>query len=226
MGDEDGEKKYKLIDKKDGKEREGGSKDWNGDGLAEYDNGDTYDGIFVNGNRAGKGVYVFSKNGDTYDGHYELNLKHGFGKMTYTSKTGDEEEGDEPVGAPKRGGTYLGYFSEGKRGGKEGENDGSFTYVNGDTYVGQWSQGKKHGRGTYTYASDGTKLVGSWEKGKITIGRWVFPNGTFYSGTFQYNKPFGKGVWVFNNGNQLTGTYDQKMEQTEEEDGGGREDQV
>jgi len=226
MGDEEeGEPTYKLIDHRTGEEKKDGSRDFFGEGYATFVNGDTFDGSFANGNRAGKGLYTFKKNGDAYDGHYELNLKHGFGKMTYTAKTGEEEEGEDPDPTkPARGGTYLGYFAEGKRGGKEGEADGTFTYVNGDTYVGQWSKGKKHGRGTYTYASDGTKLVGEWENGKITTGRWVFPNGTFYSGRFRYNKPFGKGVWVFNNGNQLTGAYDQK-EQKDDEDGGGGEEE-
>jgi len=120
-----------------------------------------------------------------------------------------------------RAGTYLGYFTAGMRGSKtldsEADSEGTFTYANGDIYVGQWVQGKKHGRGTYNYAKDGTKLVGTWEQGKITSGEWIFPNGTFYSGKFRYNKPFGKGVWVFKNGNQLTGEYVQKEKATDDE---------
>merc|ERR1712039_557338 len=150
------------------------------------------------------------KNGDSYDGYYELNKKAGFGKMTYRNGKGDEEEAEEEK-AP-RGGEYLGLYKEGNRSG-----EGTFTYQNGDVYVGQWQDGKKHGNGTYTYAKDETQLVGEWEKGKITSGKWVFPNGTFYSGRFRYNKPFGKGVWVFKNGNQLTGNYEQK-EQVNEDD--------
>merc|ERR1712060_431865 len=86
--------------------------------------------------------------------------------------------------------------------------------------MGEWRGGKKHGRGTYTYAKDETQLVGEWENSKITSGKWVFPNGTFYSGKFRYNKPFGKGVWVFANGNQLTGAYQQKEQENPDEAGG------
>merc|ERR1712056_24188 len=98
-------------------------------------------------------------------------------------------------------------------------------YQNGDVYVGQWQDGKKHGKGTYTYAKDETQLVGEWANGKITSGKWVFPNGTFYSGKFRYNKPHGKGVWVFPDGNQLTGEYQQKEQANEDDAGGGEEEE-
>merc|ERR1740117_1351858 len=139
----------------------------------------------------------------------------GFGKMLYTSKTGDEEAdaAAEEEGKPSmRAGNYLGYFTAGERGTKVQGGDpamsqGTFTYANNDIYVGQWQSGKKHGKGSYSYAKDGTKLIGDW----------IFPNGTFYSGKFRYNKPHGKGVWIFKNGNQLTGEYVQKEQPNEDE---------
>lgn len=227
MGDEEGddEPKYVLIPQGSDAPRENGSQQYTGLGKATYLTKDTYDGTYVEGMRRGKGVYVFAKNGDSYEGFYEENKKHGFGKMTYTSKTGEEEEGEEPdPEKPPRGGTYLGYYAAGKRGAtsaealKEGAaSEGTFTYVNGDSYVGQWCAGKKHGQGTYSYAKDGTKLVGEWAGGKITSGKWIFPNGTFYCGSFRYQKPYGKGVWVFGDGNQLTGEYTQKEQVAEDE---------
>jgi hypothetical protein len=222
MGDDDDGPKYELYPQGQDVPRAEMSKMFSGFGKAFYPNGDTYDGVFIEGYRRGKGIYTFKKNGDKYDGFYEENKKHGFGKMAYTSKTGEEEEEAAEDEKPSmRAGTYLGYFNAGLRGGKAGaeekESEGTFTYANGDIYVGQWQSGKKHGRGSYSYAKDGTKLVGDWVQGKITNGEWIFPNGTFYSGKFRYNKPFGKGVWVFKNGNQLTGEYIQKEEQTEED---------
>lgn len=234
MGDEEEEvPKYKLFVLGQDKPREEGSQKFLGEGKALYLTkegalgGDTYEGSFVEGIRRGKGVYTFSKNGDVYSGHYEENQKHGFGKITYTSKTGLEEEGEEADPLSTRGGTYLGHFAAGQRGSQTTESsapsDGTFRYANGDIYVGQWLAGKKSGNGTYSYAKDGTKLVGEWANGKITSGQWVFPNGTYYSGTFRYNKPYGKGVWIFGNGNQLTGEYLHKEQPGE--DGGGDEDE-
>lgn len=230
MGDEEEEGKveYELYVKGSDVKREDGSQKFTGHGKAYYvfeeQKTDSYDGTFVEGLRAGKGVYTWKKFGDTYEGQYEENKKHGFGKMTYRNNLpeGEEEpaDGEENV---QRGGTYLGNFSAGLRGcqadqnPKEAASEGTFNYLNGDIYVGQWVAGKKHGKGSYTYAKDGTKLVGEWEAGKITSGKWIFPNGTFYSGKFRYNKPFGKGVWVFKSGNQVTGEYNQKEKEAEEE---------
>lgn len=238
MGDEEEtERKYELYVKDSDKPREEGSQRYTGYGRAFYVDGeanpsDTYEGQYVEGLRKGKGTYTWKKNGDSYDGHWNENRKHGFGKMTYSTKTGEEEGDAEPEeGAPLRGGTYLGHYTAGLRGcnaradpADTPTSEGTFSYCNGDVYVGQWVAGKKHGAGTYTYAKDQTKLVGDWEQGKIKSGKWVFPNGTFYTGSFRYNKPHGKGVWVFKNGNQLTGEYVQKEQGDEEEAAADDED--
>lgn len=236
MGDEEEtEKKYELYVADSDKPREDGSQKFSGYGQAFYVTSeaapsDTYAGQFVEGFRRGKGMYTWKKNGDKYQGHYVDNKKHGFGKMAYTNKTGEEEDGAEPdEAAAPRGGTFLGNYTAGMRGTMkkavpgDATSEGTFTYVNGDIYVGQWRAGKKDGQGTYTYAKDETTMVGEWENGKITNGKWIFPNGMFYSGGFRYNKPFGKGVWAFKNGNQLTGSYEQKEQ--EAEDGGGDEEE-
>jgi len=213
------------------------SKRYTGTGKANYTNEarDTYDGEFVEGFRCGWGTYVFGRNGDKYVGQYEQNLKHGLGKMTYSTKTGAEEE-DADENLNPRGGFYHGYFTRGKRGcpehkkdvpGETGKSEGTFTYCNGDVYIGQWKEGKKHGKGTYSFSKDGSKMKGEWIDGKMTSGQWIFPNGTFWSGKFRYNKPNGKGVWVFRNGNQLTSTFEQKElvaegeEAPAEDEGGG-----
>jgi len=223
---------YQLIEEDGVTVREKGSKMFTGFGNATYPNKDTYSGVYVTGYRSGPGKYVFKANGDTYEGQFEQNLKHGFGKMTYKNKTGAEEEDEAEEGAPTRGGNYLGNFNAGKRGcpelkqdvpGETNPAEGTFTYVNGDIYVGQWKEGKKHGTGTYSYAKDSTKLIGEWEAGKMVHGKWLFPNGTFYSGVFRYNKPYGKGVWVFKDGNQLVGEFAQKEEANEDEGGGAAE---
>jgi len=239
--DEDEEPKYKLFTADSEAARENGSQNFSGLGKAQYLNGDAYDGSYVEGFRKGKGTYVWKKFGDSYEGEWggqglEKNLhqdnkKHGFGKMTYRNLGGDEEEdagGDDDAVKMPRGGTYLGWYHNGVRGCAEEldpaeskQSQGTFTYANGDIYVGQWRKGKKHGKGTYFYAKDGSKLVGDWVEGKMQVGKWVFPNGTFFSGQFKYNKPDGDGVWVFPKGNQLLGKYAQKPIASDE--GGGAE---
>jgi hypothetical protein len=234
MGDDEEEREpqYELYPEGEDKPREEGSQKFTGLGRAKFLNGDAYEGTYVEGMRRGKGTYTFKKFGDVYEGHYEENSKSGFGKMTYKNLKGEdeEEEAEEEEGALPRGGSYLGQYSKGLRGCGPDEDpaaapsQGTFSYVNGDQYVGQWRSGKKHGTGTYSYAKDGTKMIGQWENGKIVTGKWVLPNGAFYCGKFRYNKPFGKGVWVFKDGNQVTGEYQQK-EQPREDDGGGDEEE-
>jgi len=40
-------------------------------------------------------------------------------------------------------------------------------------------------------------------------GKWWYPNGTYFEGHFQNNKPKGRGRWVMANGNVVEGEYDQ-----------------
>lgn len=40
-------------------------------------------------------------------------------------------------------------------------------------------------------------------------GRWTYPNGTYFEGDFENNKPKGMGRWHFHNGNVLEGCYNQ-----------------
>jgi len=84
-----------------------------------------------------------------------------------------------------------------------------FIYPNKDVYSGKWVAGRKQGQGTYVFNVTGMKYVGEWFEGKFLSGKWLYPNGTYFEGKFQNNKPKGSGTWHFENGNQLDGTYDQ-----------------
>jgi len=72
-----------------------------------------------------------------------------------------------------------------------------FIYSNKDVYSGQWIKGKKQGQGTYVYKTTGVKYVGEWFEGKFLYGKWLFPNGTYFEGQFQNNRPKGAGTWHF-----------------------------
>jgi len=51
------------------------------------------------------------------------------------------------------------------------------------------------------------RLKGAWHENKLIKGEWIFPNGTVYTGKFEYNKPVGDGIWKFSNGNVVEGFY-------------------
>ena len=67
-----------------------------------------------------------------------------------------------------------------------------FVYPNKDIYSGNWLKGKKHGQGTYVFNATGMKYVGNWVENRFVSGKWTYPNGSYFEGEFQNNKPRGK----------------------------------
>jgi len=112
-------------------------------------------------------------------------MKCGIGKQNYTGV-----------------GDYHGYWENGVRHG-----EGIMTYVNNDVYSGNWSNGKKDGQGTYIFEKTAEKFVGTYCKGQMTVGKWFYPNGSYFEGKFDHNKPKGAGRWCFANGNSVEGKY-------------------
>ena len=128
----------------------------------------------------------------TYKGEWKAGLKHGIGKQVYRDKEGGLI------------GTYYGYWEDDKRHG-----EGVMTYKNNDVYSGNWSKGEKDGKGTYVFDRTGQKYVGMFMQGQMVKGKWIYPNGSFFEGGFDNNKPKGAGAWQFDNGNKVEGTYKQ-----------------
>jgi len=172
------------------------SRGYTGKATASYPNGDVYEGDYTDGIREGRGIYRYSANGDKYDGEWRQNCKHGIGKMNYNGK-----------------GEYQGYWENGRRHG-----EGVFVYPNGDVYSGWWRFGEKEGTGTYTSKRTGMKMFGEWSAGQIKSGKWFYPNGVYFEGKFENNKPIGEGSWHFKNGNKLEGAYAQKPKEAGEEE--------
>jgi radial spoke head protein 1 len=44
----------------------------------------------------------------------------------------------------------------------------------------------------------------------------MFPNGTYFEGRFERNKPVGEGIWHFANGNTVNGSFKQSQYDDEE----------
>lgn len=90
----------------------------------------------------------------------------------------------------------------------------------------------KEGTGTYTFQSTGMKVVfyfefqiyGNWTESVVTTGKWIYPNGNYFEGEFENNKPKGHGKWHFKNGNTLEGEFAQNVKVVEEEGGEEEED--
>ena len=210
MGDEENpdEKAYTIIKYlEDGQViTEHNSRNYTGRASVTYANQDRYEGDFKDGLREGNGTYTYFKEegpGNRYEGEWLANKKHGIGKMTFGGV-----------------GEYFGRFENGKRHG-----EGVFKYnKTGNVYSGSWKYGIKNGHGEFIFNDTKMKIAGNWDNGKITQGKWIFPNGTYFEGPFVNNYPKGEGVWHFVNGNTVKGDFSQELKDNDNPEPEGDED--
>ncbi|KAF8822625.1 putative Radial spoke head 1-like protein [Cardiosporidium cionae] len=148
-----------------------------GHGTIRFLNGDSYEGSFANGKRDGNGKYWF-KSGGYYEGHYNQGQRSGIGILKLFENS-----------------FYAGNFLFGQKYGK-----GTQKYTNGDTYFGEWKDGKRHGEGVYIFSCGYEQLVGQWNAGDFSEGKWVINDAMQYIGKFKFNEPHGEGKWTFGNG--------------------------
>ena len=85
--------------------------------------------------------------------------------------------------------------------------DGTYFDSRGDAYSGAWSRGVKHGAGTFLCRADASELSGTWFKGALIVGKWLWADGTVWLGTFRDSQPLGQGTFYFPNGTMQEGEY-------------------
>ena len=56
-----------------------------GKGIYYYENGDVYDGEWVDGSQHGQGSLRYAAGGASYEGHWDSGEKSGHGKMIYAN---------------------------------------------------------------------------------------------------------------------------------------------
>uniref|UniRef100_A0A8C9L1V7 R10B2 protein n=1 Tax=Pavo cristatus TaxID=9049 RepID=A0A8C9L1V7_PAVCR len=164
---------------------------YEGEGVAFFEGGNTYKGMFSEGLMHGQGTYIwadgvkyegtFVKNvqmvdgcytwndGSIYEGSIKNGLRHGFGFF---------RSGIHPV-------SYIGYWYKGKRHGKGTmfydqermswysgdwvdnvrEGWGIRCYKSGNVYEGQWEKNVRHGKGRMRWLTADQEYVGQWVYG-------------------------------------------------------------
>ncbi|HRI03678.1 MAG TPA: hypothetical protein PLL77_08040 [Pyrinomonadaceae bacterium] len=174
---------------KDGEVYEG---DWladkrNGVGRCAYANGDIYNGDWVNNDREGKATYYF-KDGSYYIGLWKNNLQHGegryFNKSTGNTINGIWKDGVAPYAlAPKPTPTPS-------------PTTGQMTFEGGANYDGPVEQAKPISS-TTTKCISGNCLNG--------VGKYIFPTGVIYEGSFVNGSANGKGKVTYKDGGSYVG---------------------
>lgn len=146
----------------------GGCKNGLANGFGTATGKDKYVGMFLNGNKHGKGTYTRA-NGNRYEGDWDNDKPQG--KGTHTWANGDRYEGDW------------------KNGVREGK--GTLAMANGDRYEGDWKNDLRQGKGIYTWSESNKncgnkwckrKYIGTWYMGHMNVGHVDFFNGDIYDG--------------------------------------------
>ncbi|XP_034426886.1 radial spoke head 10 homolog B [Hippoglossus hippoglossus] len=145
-----------------------------GNGVACFEGGHMYKGMFAKGLMDGPGVFTWA-GGLKYEGEFVCNKPMGQGTYTWPD-----------------GGSYKGEVYDGVR-------HGTGTYEcakSAVTYTGQWDQGKRHGKGEVFYDQSKTSWYkGDWVKNsREGFGVRCYPSGNIYSGEWKNNLRHGEGT--------------------------------
>ncbi|NOT92254.1 MORN repeat-containing protein [Ferruginibacter sp.] len=110
-------------------------------GYAIYknDNGERYEGYWVENSKEGKGTFTY-KNGEKYVGDWKKGDKDGFG--VYTWPNGERYEGN-----------WVKNLKSGK---------GTLTYQNGEKFIGEWRGDKRNGNGILYDKNNNIIQKGQW----------------------------------------------------------------
>eukprot|EP01012_Entosiphon_sulcatum_P026626 TRINITY_DN32097_c0_g1_i1.p1 TRINITY_DN32097_c0_g1~~TRINITY_DN32097_c0_g1_i1.p1 ORF type:complete len:1159 (-),score=228.77 TRINITY_DN32097_c0_g1_i1:11-3487(-) len=180
-----------------------------GRGTLTWANGNRYDGEWEEGRMTGRAVFTYGgQNGDLYEGCFLDDKKHGEGKYTFANGntyTGLFQNDKRHGNGEYRwvcGDRYIGEWCEGKMHGK-----GITTYANGNKYEGLFKEDKREGWGKLECV-DGLRFEGDWKNNmRNGYGVLVFPNGDKYEGGWLDDQKDGEGVDTFVNGNCFRGQY-------------------
>ncbi|CAD8118557.1 unnamed protein product [Paramecium primaurelia] len=161
------------------------SKGLNGKHVIKYNNGNYYDGYFVNGNQHGEGQMIYTDEAEYY-GSWINDKRQGLGNYKWAN-------GDE-------------YYGDWKNNNREGK--GQMKYANGDLYYGEWKNDKREGAGIMKCAN-GELYYGDWQNDKREgngIMKYWFGD-YFYNGDFVNDEKHGKGREILDDEGYYEGDF-------------------
>ncbi|KAJ8363842.1 hypothetical protein SKAU_G00126730 [Synaphobranchus kaupii] len=166
---------------------------FHGEGVAYFEGGHVYKGMFSEGFMHGRGTYTWA-DGVKYEGEFVFNMPMGHG--TYTWVDGSCYEGELRNGIRHGVGTY-------KCAGKS------------VSYRGEWNHGKRHGKGTIYYNPELTSWYeGDWVNNiREGWGMRCYPSGNVYEGRWKNNARHGDGRMKWTElGQQYSGQWENGLQ--------------
>jgi|TARA_B110000305_G_C19182714_1_gene512745 hypothetical protein len=114
--------------------------------LTFNDEGEVYEGRFMNGKKHGRGT-LWTKKGDVYMGNWRNDRRNGTGMQAFHVENFKEGRFTEDT-LKKNTENYYGEFKNDVFFG-----EGTYRWEDGTQYVGKWAANKKHGRGYFDYGT-------------------------------------------------------------------------
>ena len=160
----------------------------NGNGVIRYNNGNVWEGNWVNGKPFKGDGFIYYTNAK-YEGHIDNSMRNGQGKytgdnnLTYNGSWVNDKRDGTGKCEFEDGSIYEGDWKDDIINGQ-----GKMTYKDGSNYEGGWYGDKKHGEGKMTY-KDGSNYEGGWYGDKKHgEGKLTDADGKCISGIWEFDK--------------------------------------
>lgn len=185
---------------------------WKDDSLLKgrliFENGDAYEGEFLNNKALGKGI-LYHNEGGVYNGEWVGDKKHGLGQevssngLKYSGEFYDDKKHGKGLMVFEDSSEYDGEFFEDLI-----QGFGKFVWIDGREYLGEWVNGKMQGKGIFTW-KDGRKYEGEYfQDQKHGFGKFVDESGGIYEGYWVKGKKHGFGMQSLKYGLQRKGEWE------------------
>ncbi|MEM6263626.1 MAG: hypothetical protein AAGI38_14025 [Bacteroidota bacterium] len=198
-----------------------------GQGMADFEDGRTFQGNWEQGQFAGQGRLTvpeqyedqgnFSQNlpegnglmkwndGRSYSGDWKKGLPDGQG--IYLLADGSQYTGAWKSGVPDGNGAFFAERNQNYRLSPNGDKGKPLVWTAGSRYNGNLKNGIPEGQGIMSWA-DGRTYNGTWKAGKPSgKGFMNWSDGRTYSGEWQAGKRHGKGILSWSDRSRFAGTW-------------------